>query len=348
MKLKQKIFLLLLALGVLSASVILPQYILSSVPSAQAVLPVQATYTPYISCSGFLQANDLKEVYALYPVMVEEVYVQPGDWVNEGDILAQIDVATTKAIANNQSNAEADQQTIEQYRELAKQYGVEDKLEEYLVQQTLSVKGDTFLPVEEQIIAQHTGKVMSVNAVSGCLTQAGDPLYSINSSNESTLVLQVEEEDVDLIKIGDRVIFYLPEQEKTPFYAKVCQIAPVVTQENGLLQTNTYVEVWAQVTSNYENLRPGSTVEAKIATNNTGLLTAVPYSAISQDEQNREFIYQLENGRPVMKYIEVEKEESRYVYVSSGIDKGRPVLLNAESLDPTCRFKIEYQGENDV
>jgi len=59
---KQKVVLFFLAAAIMVLSGYLPEFFLSKVPTAKAIVPSQTTYTPYISCSGTLQAENVKEI----------------------------------------------------------------------------------------------------------------------------------------------------------------------------------------------------------------------------------------------------------------------------------------------
>jgi multidrug efflux pump subunit AcrA (membrane-fusion protein) len=285
----------------------------------------------------------------MHPIMVEELFVKPGDVVKAGEKLARIDQRTTQILIKTQDSGKLNSQNLEDYREIAKQYGLEEKLNSLMVQEALSTNNQDFFADVNDFTAQQDGRIMTLNVAPGRLVNAGEQLYTINTSSNFSLMLQVDEQDISLVKKGAKVIFWIPGEKENRYFATITTIAPVVSYQDSLLERTSYIEVTAEVCDDVsQTFRHGANIEARIATGEESNLTAVPFQAIAQDENNREFVYQLEGGRPVLRYITIEKEQSKFAYVSSGVNTLQPVFINAEEIDPTLRYTIKYQGNCDV
>ena len=96
---KGRFFTFCFALFLLGSAGNLPKHILSSLPSAEVILPQAVSYTPTVSCSGVLQAASCQEVYTPQNLMITQVSATEGAWVNKGDILAEIDVELSQKLA---------------------------------------------------------------------------------------------------------------------------------------------------------------------------------------------------------------------------------------------------------
>jgi len=339
---KQKVVLFFLAAAIMVLSGYLPEFFLSKVPTAKAIVPSQTTYTPYISCSGTLQAENVKEIYAMHPVMIDQVYIHAGEWVEKGEIIASVNLETTQVLMCNAAAApKIEGEVLEEYRMLAKEYGMETKLEEYLMQNTFIEEAQPYFAVSENIIAEHSGKILSLNIASGRLVNTAEQLYTIASSPNCSVVLHVDQEDIALIAPKNPVLLSGPGFESKQYRAMVTEIAPIVTHEKTLLEDNSYVEVRARLLDSAGILRPGLNVQAKIAVGESTVATLLPYQAIAQDNNNREYIYCLQDGKPVQRYIDVVKEDSSFVYAGCDLS-WQPILLEAENIITNKQYRFEY------
>lgn len=338
---KGKLFALLLALLLIFAAGQLPQVVLNTVPTAQVILPQQVSHTPTVSCSGVLEAAELRTFYASQNLVVSRVLATEGDTVKAGDTLAFAEAATVPAGVA----AAEEQEQLDAYYALAKKYGMEEQLEEYLSQQTAQAESPPLRPFAGAITAQQEGRLLSLHLKEGQLLPQGQPLYSVDSDGSCIACLEVEEADLCRIAVGNRVLLSGPGLGEKTYTAHVTHIAPAATRIFSGLESRTVVKVTALVDQKDPALRPGLSLKGEIAVGQADILTAVPYEAVAQDQNNREYVYQLENGAPVKRYIEVKNELADCVQVTNGLKKGAAVIYRAETFDPEKRVKFVFREE---
>lgn len=323
----------------------LPKMFFRSVSTAEVILPVTSINTPYVVGTGVLQTANLKERYATSSLMVEEVYVWRGEQVEKGDVIARIDVETSLSVTNNTSPAEITAEDMASYRKLAEQYGYEEELSQYLSKMQQTESPQEALEIAEFIYAEESGKILEQNLRPGKLCSAGERIYSIDTNEGKMAKIEVSENDITKVSLGNRVILNGAGLGGENYYGVVSEISPTATTKKDLISQTTTVDVMVDLLDVDNNFRPGLTVTAQIATGDTSEMVLLPYETVSQDENNREFIYQIEQGSPVKKYVTVKNELTDHIEISPDIDLSQPVLLNAEGFDGSKRIKMEYRGE---
>lgn len=343
MKRNGKIFAAAVVLGTFVLAGRLPAVLFEAVPVAEVILPVRVAQTPYVSCTGVLEAAQVLEVYATQPMMIDNVAVAEGQWVQQGELLATVDVATSTRLAGTALGAAESADQLEEYLAAARQYGLEDELAEYLEAQSAPTAGQSAAaPVAERLLSQGAGQLVSLGVQAGCLAPAGTKLYTLADSG-CRAVLQVEEADIGSVQVGSPVVLSGPGLGEGEYSAVVTAIAPAAHQTLEGLTAKTVVEVTAELSEEAAQLRPGLSVSAKIAAGPHSELLSIPYEAVAQDEAQREFVYQLVDGRPQKCYITVAGEQKKVVQVATGLAEGRPIVLCAEDFDANAHYKLVYR-----
>ena len=97
---------------------------------------------------------------------------------------------------------------------------------------------------------------------------------------------------------------------------------PYATQVQSLTSApETRVEVLLSVTNADERLKPGYTANVKIYTDHKDEALLVPYEAVWQDEDNRENVYVIENGRAVQHMVRTGYELENLLEVTEGLSR---------------------------
>ena len=211
-------------------------------------------------------------------------------------------------------------------------------------QQALSTTSES---IAEYVTAPASGRIHSFTAQRGQLLDAGKIIYSIGIGETFQAVLEIAESDISLISLGDKVVLTGEGLGEKSFSAVITDIAPEAKRVFKGLNQNTIVEVIAEFCSNDSELRPGLTLQAKIATEDTSETLSLPYEAIAQDENNREYVYQLIDGIPKKQYIKIKKELTDYVQIEEGIEVLAPVFLNNNDTISKKNYKIVLQEEQN-
>jgi|GEM_PF-6981586 len=344
------------AAALAAAGAKMPGWVAGSVETLQVVSPKTVEYTPSVACSGSLKAGRVQEIRTGQPLMVQEVYVKEGEWVQKGQVLAEIDVRQSQLFAADCTAAQnytAPSEIPEEYQALAKSYGVERQVQQYLSRQSSQDSGAApaaeAAAVPQRITAPAAGQVTQVGVRAGTMLPGGGCAFTLATEACDTAVLRVDESNISQVKAGDRVVLTGPGLGEKTYEATLTDIHPTAeTSLSGLAQT-TGVTVEAHILDPDRALLPGLSVDATIVTGPESKLLALPYEAIAQDARSREYIYQLDSGGRLQKrYISVLRELADCVQVQTGLEPGQTVLYNAEEYDGPRHFKLERaEGWNE-
>lgn len=326
----------LLALFILPAAVfsigVIPSIILSKVKETKYVFPQIEYFSETVEANGEIVAEEMQEVYLSTPVFANRVSVSVGDAVLKGQLLATIDQEVTKAVAaSGVSVPKAAVPSEEAIADLAEQYGIPVGIvAQYIPKEETQVQIQAEkVQIPKEIEAPISGVVTQVGLQQNALSSSGVPLVTIANMEKFKAKLQVLEEDIQKVALGDSVVI------SSPAFSANCRgviskIYPVVQSEGVSSEKTVAVEV--EITTGASQLKPGFTANGTIFIGNSRELITIPYEAISQDSSHQEYVYVYEQGKAVRRNISTGQELLYTVEVTSGLTTADIVLMNPEEI----------------
>jgi len=294
-----KRYLLLGALTCLAlwGTLFLGEYVIGSRAKVELTTMTTALYAETVSAKGEVTEAVKREMTADLPLVIDEVRCAPGDRVKAGNVLFTVDRKAT---------------------------------EEYLfslVSETLDVGGEeiilSFLQLlgknaEEElsqllpavITAPENGIVSRLNVKGNTAVLPGEVLAVVAESDERRVVLSVSEEEAARVKEGQTVT--MKGVASAGFTGKVLSVSDTAKKKLSGTAFETVVEVTV-APDKALSLKPGSSVSAEIELETPRQLNLLPYEAVGQDEQGREYVYLYSTSqgnvqkRPVVSGAEVPK-----------------------------------------
>lgn len=155
-------------------------------------------------------------------------------------------------------------------------------------------------------------------------------------------VVAVGESDIPAVEPGQRVIVNgaaLPEGE---YFGEVLAIADIAyVSSAGGNTSKTVVDVTIKITEgDLSKLKTGYTATVKVQTGDSQTLSFLPYTAIQQDEKG-EYVYVLQKGTAVKRYVVTGVELTDKTQIISGINRNDLVLDNPSAIKEGERIRIE-------
>lgn len=155
-------------------------------------------------------------------------------------------------------------------------------------------------------------------------------------------VVAVGESDISAVEKGQGVSVSgaaLPEGE---YFGEVLEIADNAYVSSVYGGTSkTVVDVTVKINEgDFSKLKTGYTATVKVQTGDSQTLSFLPYTAIQQDEKG-EYVYVLEKGTAVRRYIVTGVELTDKTQIVSGIDRNDLVLDNPSEIKEGERIRIE-------
>jgi RND family efflux transporter MFP subunit len=278
--------------------------------------------------------------------IVTKLYVNVGDQVTKGDLLAKIEDTELRAQYNQVLANVMNAQTNLKYAALEK-----DRQESLLAKDFTS-KQSYDLAIKNYEVAQ--GQLAQLNAnldyariqldytnifapVSGVVasvsTQEGETVAAMFSSPTFVTIIDtsrleikayVDETDISKVQAGQYAEFTVDTYPDVIFEGKVVSIYPKAEILDNVVNYDVIIEI-----SNKKGkiLRPEMTTTVNILMDTLSNVLAIPEKAITTSN-GESVVYVLEDNKPVMKKITTGVKNNSLIQVVSGLKENDQLILN--------------------
>ena len=308
----------------------------------ELVSPRQMTVERTTVLTGNIEPRDEIEIKPQISGIISEILVEPGDHVNNGDIIAKIKVipeATQLSSAENRIRVakislEQARQTYERTKALLEQ--ANDQLR--IVRDGVSsfdTQGSNTL-----VRATVTGLVLEVPV------KVGSSVIQSNTFNDGTTIAKIadmtdiifkgkiDETEVDLLSEGMSVRISVGAIQGSDYPAVIEKIAPIATDDNG---TNTFEVKAALSSGDTSKLRAGYSANATVILEKAEDILAIPERVIDYANDSS-FVYVLKSEKP---------QTFDRVAIKTGISNGIDVqLLEPSSITADTRLRGDKENKN--
>ncbi|QRN86622.1 efflux RND transporter periplasmic adaptor subunit [Clostridia bacterium] len=296
-----------------------------------------------IYADGFLEMES-ESVYMETDGIVEEVLVEEGEYVEEGQILLRLerdDIAediedATISLSDAYSSYETAKRNadiaetlyaeggVTQNEVLSKQETLSKSYNAYLTKKnTLERLNEDYDNMEVKAVASGTLLNM-VPSVSDKVLEDSE-IAVIAVSEKMTLTADIEEYDIPFVSVGSSATVTVSALDKD-YEGTVVSIAPVAT--SGTVST---VEAVIELNEADDALIPGYSVEVSINSVDLNDVTVVPYTAIRTiNEQDVIFLVQDDNTLK-MQSVETGYEDVLYTQIMNDELVGQKIIRTALS-----------------
>ncbi len=194
------------------------------------------------------------------------------------------------------------------------------------------------------LTAPSDGVVMSKKAVQGMRFEAGEPLFELADLRHLWLLVELFEQDLASIRIGQPVSLTMAAYPGEQFSGKVAFIYPTVNA-----QTRT-VSVRIELRNEEGRLKPAMYGEAQLQTTAATEALTIPESALLDTGARRLVLLSLGGGRFAPREVEVgaygeDQQGQRRIAVLSGLQAGDVVVTRANFLlDSESNLRAAFAG----
>lgn len=293
-----------------------PSFLQFAITPVQPTTVIRTTYTENIFVNGHVEEKSKKDVYVNLPIVPDKVYYQVGDMVKAGDILATVDAVATK----NALLQMADFTNLipEQYIDVLGSINIDEKLIE------------DYVPTE--VVAPIGGVITSISLVEGAISTPNTSVVTITQAQDNRLKMSVSEEQADKVKPGDVVVFKANATDDEKYVGTVERVFPNATKTIVGTSQATVVNFYVELAEDYERLKPGYTVTGVIRKAEPEIVHVLPYEAVLQDENNKEYIYVINQSRVERIYVETGRELPAGIEILSPSLFGKAIVHNASAI----------------
>lgn len=317
----------------------------------ELVSPAVETIERTTVLTGDIEPRDEIEIKPQISGIISEIFVEPGDHVDNGDVIAKIKVipeATQLSSAENRIRVakislEEARQTYERTKALYdKKYESREKYETDFAayeraKQELDQANDQLRIVRDGVSSFDTqGSNTLVRAtVTGVVLEVpvkvGSSVIQSNTFNDGTTIAKIadmtdlifkgkiDETEVDLLSEGMNVRISVGAIQGSDYPAVIEKIAPMATDDNG---TNTFEVKAALQSSGTSKLRAGYSANTTVILEKAGNVLTIPERIIEYANDST-FVYLLTSG-------EASPQTFEKVFIRTGLSDG----INIQLLEP--------------
>lgn len=313
----------------------------SQLPTVTVAVPGRQTIDETINGTGSLAAKrEMPVGVAGEGGMVTRVLVEPGDWVNKGQVLAEVDrsvqVETAQSLAAQIRVARADAELAQANLERAEKLVGNGFISKADLDQKRATRDSALARVrvaeatlaETQarnrrldIRAPEAGLVLTRDVEPGQVVSSGSgTLFRMAMNGQMELRAQLSESQLQRIRPGVRAVV-TPVGTTQKFEGQVWQVSPVIDP-----QTRQGI---ARVQLAYNPaLRPGGFASVSLTSGNT-VAPLLPQSAVQSDAKGN-YVYVLnDKNEAVRKPITTGEVSDKGVAIVSGLNGTERVVLTA-------------------
>jgi len=277
---------------------------------------------------------------------VTDLYVNIGDYVNKGQLLAELDDAELIAQCNksqavlsnadmNLKYAEIDLQRMKNLmeKEFVSQQVLDDaqKAFELATVKTLQEKANLdFVNIQlgySRIYASISGVIASVSTQKGetvSATYSSPTFVTIINLNRLEVWAYVDETDIGSIEVGQKTKFTVDTYSDTEFSGVVTTIYPQAEIQNNVVNYIVIIKIDIQ---EGKILRPEMTTSVNIYMQNRENVLTVPNKALKRDG-NKDIVYVLQDNQAVEREVIVGVRGKYQSEIVDGINENEIVITN--------------------
>lgn len=296
-----------------------------------------------IIASGVLSSKSEMKLAFKTGGMIRRVYVQEGQFVKEGQLLAELDLSEIDAqVRQAKLGLEKSERDLERVKKLyadeaATLTNVQDATTGFDVAKQ-SVQVAEFNQKLSRIYAPTSGRILRKISEQGELITPFAPAF-ILGTGENAYIMNVglADRDVVKVKIGDVASVYLDAYPNEIFQARITQIAQTVNPATGTFEAEL------QIQPNGKKLISGFVAKAEISTGKGASTLAVPIEAVVEADKNTAFVYAYNTTNQSVSKIPVNIGSifGNSVAVISGISEGTQIVTKgANFLSDKSKVKV--------
>lgn len=171
------------------------------------------------------------------------------------------------------------------------------------------------------IRAKYDGVVGDFDLVEGTRINAGDKLCKLFQSNIMRIDVNILENEIDKIKLGNVVEIEIPAIPNEKFQGKIKRISPYINSENGTCKVEVRID-------NYEQkIKPGMFAKVLIETNTLkSRLLVLKEALLVRDKRNLVFV--VEDSLAKWKYVKLGADNEKYIEILDGVKKDDDVIIS--------------------
>jgi membrane fusion protein (multidrug efflux system) len=300
---------------------------------------------PNLLLSGSIEGKTSAIVSAKLGGRIEQVMVQEGQQVHIGDPLVRLESvelansvdSSQDAVTKAQINYDLAKTDYQRYQTLFTQGATsqqtldtaeaKQRLAEADLSSALTSKNNAKQQLAYGVItAPVDGVVANVTATVGQVVSPGAALMAVQDISQVYAVVNIEQKDLDLIKIGQKAEVTVDTYGTKIFAGRVEMINPEAGTTNRMFRTKVKVD------NGDGALKAGMYMKVQLATGVAVPILTVPQGAVIQ-KQGIYYVYVMDNDKVTRRKVEIGTATGELIQIKGGLEPGvRLAISNVSQL----------------
>jgi len=300
----------------------------------------------YLLLSSNLETERMADVYSRVQGIVEEIYVDEGDYVQKGKQLMKLEAdeyalnaAGAKVNFEQQKAAYERAKALLEKKLLSKE---EFESTKYTMENARIEWQKSKLNVKYTKIESPISGILGERLVRpGDRIQPSDKIFSVINTQEIIAIVHVPEKEIGRVKKGQKAFITSSNMSAdSNFPAWIKRVSPVVDPQSGTFK------VTLGIRNEANKLRPGMFVNTHIITDVHKDAVLIPKTAlVYQDESAHIFVVRNDSIAHKIK-LQVGYENYQYIEALSAIEHGEKiVVVGQEGMKDKSKIKIVAERE---
>ena len=290
--------------------------------------PTVCDITDSVTIRGQVAELRRSELFARGLSVVERVYVRAGQQVRLGDPLLRLRL--TDDPQQRSAALRADLQTA------AEALGTLDAAQaEALAQSLWEQMSEDAAQKDTQVYTLYSelsGTVMDVDVVEGEGVSPLFPCVTVSDLSALCVRAQADEAAVKKLKEGQTCRVTVSALSEDAATGRVSAVSPYATASLSLLgESAVRTEVLIELEAGH-GLRPGYSAKVRVSTDNCKDAVLVPMEAIAQDEEQREYVMVLRDGRACKQILTTRYDLEDSIEALEGVSPGDLLIWDPASV----------------
>ena len=282
-------------------------------------IPQDAVY------ASSVQANAVNNIVPQSGNRIQKINVEIGDFVSQGQILAEMDRVQLEQAELKLRNDEAE---LERVRQLLQEGGISQSDFDQL-QLAFNVSKSSFQNLQENTILRSpiSGVVSARNYDRGDMYAMGQPIFTVQQITPVKILVGVSESDYTRVKKGDKATVTVDALPGKEYSGTVIRLYPTMDAA-----THTFMAE-VQVRNEKRELRPGMYARVALDFGSTQNI-AIPDAAVVKQQgsgQRSVYILDRETETVALRNVELGRHFDGKYEIVSGIDEGEDVVIKGQT-----------------
>ena len=255
------------------------------------------------------------------PGKIKNIYVDVGDNVKEGQVLATLDDREAIARLNQvKASYELSKQVFERFQDLRKQGHISiQELDKAISDLTIAKSEYEFYEVkleQTSLMSPYDGVIQNRFLDSGTVINQGVPILEIIDSNYVEAHISMPVQYLNDMRIGNEYDFEIDGKDLKAQLSRLAPMSPGGSDSRlAIFKFNNFIN-------------PGSIAKLSLKINKISRGTWVPLRSLSQSDQGLWALYTIdENNIVVRDLVEIVYFEDQYAFVNGTIKDGDLIVL---------------------